>query len=169
MSHWTEIDSPIGPLLIEGDGDTVSSLQMRNQRYSRPRTSDLVRDNGRFSGIAEQMAEYFAGTRTEFGFGIEFLRGDEFQRRVWRGLLEIPYGETWSYKQLAEHVGLDASDSRAVGSANARNPIAIAVPCHRVIGADGSLTGYAGGLEKKAFLLDLEAGRPRLDGFDAAG
>jgi methylated-DNA-[protein]-cysteine S-methyltransferase len=168
MSYWTEIESPVGPLLIEGDGDTVSSIQMHGQRYSRPRRPALVRDDGRLALVARELSEYFAGERTEFGFGVAFTHGSEFQQRVWRALLEIPYGETWSYGRLAEHIGIPG-EARAVGSANARNPVAIAVPCHRVIGSDGSLTGYAGGLERKRYLLDLEAGLLRLDsGFQAA-
>ena len=100
------------------------------------------------------MAAYFAGDLTEFDVPLG-LKGTDFQRRVWDGLRQIPFGETWSYAQLAENVG-NAKACRAVGLANGRNPIGIIVPCHRVIGADGTLTGYGGGLERKAWLLEHE-------------
>jgi methylated-DNA-[protein]-cysteine S-methyltransferase len=161
MTYWTEIESPIGTLAIEGDDGVVNSIQMDGQQYGRRRRPDLVRDDARFAPIAREFEQYFAGERIEFSFWVEFTHGNEFQRKVWHTLLEIPYGETWSYKELAERAGFPG-EARAVGSANARNPVAIAVPCHRVIGADGSLTGYAGGLERKRFLLDLEAGLMQL-------
>jgi methylated-DNA-[protein]-cysteine S-methyltransferase len=101
-----------------------------------------------------QLSEYFAGTRRTFHLPLR-LQGTEFQQRVWRELTEIPYGETWSYGQLARRIG-NPNASRAVGLANGRNPISILVPCHRVIGADGSLTGYGGGLERKQWLLAHE-------------
>ena len=104
---------------------------------------------------ARQIEEYFAGTRREFRLPLD-PEGNPFQRRVWNALRKIPYGETWSYGQLAERIGRPGA-ARAVGSANARNPLPIVVPCHRVIGANGKLTGYYGGLHLKAFLLELEA------------
>jgi methylated-DNA-[protein]-cysteine S-methyltransferase len=109
-----------------------------------------------FGTAADQLAAYFAGRLTEFSLPLA-PAGTPFQRRVWAGLQEIPYGDTWSYGQLAGKVGNPAA-VRAVGLANGRNPIAVVIPCHRVIGADGSLTGYGGGLDRKRFLLDLEAG-----------
>src|SRR4029079_11873399 len=113
-----------------------------------------------FERAIEELTEYFRGERT--GFSLELAPvGSEFQRRVWSELLQIPYGETRSYGEIARALG-DPGRAREVGWANARNPIAIVVPCHRVIGSDGSLTGYAGGLERKRHLLDLESGRRTL-------
>lgn len=109
-----------------------------------------------FGDVIIQLAEYFAGRRTEFTMPLT-LRGTDFQRKVWAGLQQIPYGETWSYGQLADHLGRPTA-SRAVGLANGKNPIGVIVPCHRVVGANGSLTGYGGGLERKQFLLDFERG-----------
>ena len=106
------------------------------------------------SAAMRQLAEYFAGTRREFDLPLRF-QGTTFQTRVWRELTEIPYGQTWSYGQLAQRID-KPSASRAVGLANGRNPISILVPCHRVIGADGSLTGYGGGIERKRWLLAHE-------------
>jgi methylated-DNA-[protein]-cysteine S-methyltransferase len=103
---------------------------------------------------ARQLKEYFAGTRRKFDLRLR-MQGTDFQQRVWRTLTEIPYGETWSYGQLAKHIG-SPNASRAVGLANGRNPIAVIVPCHRVIGADGSLTGFGGGLPRKRWLLTHE-------------
>jgi methylated-DNA-[protein]-cysteine S-methyltransferase len=113
-----------------------------------------------FERAIEELNEYFRGVRSEFGVAVA-PEGNEFQRRVWDQLLRIPYGETRSYGEIARTLG-DPGLAREVGWANARNPIAIIVPCHRVIGSDGSLTGYAGGLERKRQLLDLEAGRATL-------
>ncbi len=114
-----------------------------------------MRDAGAASPVAEQLREYFAGERERFDVPLA-ARGTEFQRRVWEALRAIPYGETASYGQIARAVGRPAA-SRAVGAANGRNPISIVVPCHRVVGAGGALTGYGGGLDRKARLLDLEA------------
>ncbi len=107
--------------------------------------------------MVDQLDEYFAGERTEFDVTLR-LEGTEFQRRVWAGLLEIPYGETISYGELATRIGQPTA-SRAVGLANGRNPVGIIVPCHRVIGSTGALTGYGGGLDRKRALLDLERSR----------
>jgi methylated-DNA-[protein]-cysteine S-methyltransferase len=117
-------------------------------------------DDDVFAVLRDQLTEYFAGERRAFDLPLA-LRGTEWELRVWRALLEIPYGETRSYGEIARGV-CTVRAARAVGLANARNPIAVVVPCHRVIGADGSLTGYGGGLERKRFLLDLEAGRAPL-------
>jgi methylated-DNA-[protein]-cysteine S-methyltransferase len=106
--------------------------------------------------VRDQLGEYFAGERTDFDLRLA-ASGNAFERRVWRALEEIPYGETVSYGEVARRIGRP-DGARAVGLANGRNPISIVVPCHRVIGANGSLTGYGGGIERKRFLLDLEAG-----------
>jgi methylated-DNA-[protein]-cysteine S-methyltransferase len=114
-----------------------------------------------FADVSRQLAEYFAGRRTVFDVPLA-ISGSPFQRRVWRALQDIPYGETISYGELARRIGVPSA-SRAVGVANGHNPISVIVPCHRVIGADGSLTGYGGGLERKRVLLELEAGVQSLD------
>jgi methylated-DNA-[protein]-cysteine S-methyltransferase len=129
------------------------NLWMLNQ-VCEPDRGDWVRDDQVFPDVVDQLEGYFAGERTDFGVALDLV-GSEFQCRVWRALLAIPYGETRSYGQIAEEVGASGA-ARAVGLANGRNPVAIIVPCHRVIGANGGLTGYGGGLERKRSLLDLE-------------
>jgi methylated-DNA-[protein]-cysteine S-methyltransferase len=153
MIHYRTIDSPIGPLALAGRGRALSHLRMLNQTYE-PDRSDWVRDDQAFPDVVDQLEEYFASKRTEFDIELNLV-GSEFQRRVWQALLTIPYGETRSYGQIAEQIGA-AGAARAVGLANGHNPIAIIVPCHRVIGASGSLTGYGGGLHRKRSLLDME-------------
>jgi methylated-DNA-[protein]-cysteine S-methyltransferase len=145
------VESPIGPLLITAEDGALTRLYMSPFHLD----SGWVRDPGALAEPARQLAEYFAGERTEFEL---LLRpaGTAFQRAVWDLLLGIPYGETSTYGALALELG-DPRKVRAVGLANGRNPISIVVPCHRVIGADGSLTGYGGGLERKRHLLELEA------------
>ena len=157
MTYWTTFESPIGELFLAGDEDAVSALYMERQRHRPPRDPASIRDDARFARPIAELREYFDGSRTAFDVGVKFDRGTEFQRQVWNGLLEIPYGETWSYGELAEHIG-HPGEARAVGAANGRNPVSLIVPCHRVIGADGSLTGYGGGLDRKRWLLDLESG-----------
>ena len=143
------IDSPIGPLtLVERDGALVR-LSFGAHGPDEPATPLLAR-------AAAQLGEYFAGTRHEFDLPLA-PSGTEFQLACWRALAEIPYGETRSYGQQAARIGRP-DRARAVGAANGANPIAIILPCHRVIGADGSLVGFGGGLETKRRLLDLEAG-----------
>ena len=156
----TTVESPIGALLLVGDGEALRGLYM--QDGPRPvRVGEGWTSAGEpFDEAREQLGQYFAGERTEFDLRLE-ASGSPFQRRVWSALEEIPYGSTLSYGELARGLGPEA-DARGVGSANARNPISIIVPCHRVIGADGTLTGYGGGLERKRFLLDLEAGTPAI-------
>lgn len=129
---------------------------MVDQTYEPSRDGWEVDDNA-FPDAVEQLAEYFAGERTEFDLPLE-MEGTAFQRTVWSALREIPYGETCSYGEIARNIGSPAA-FRAVGLANGHNPISIIVPCHRVIGANGSLTGYGGGLERKRLLLDLEKSR----------
>ena len=150
--HW--IESPLGKLLLVGDGESLARLAMS------PRPNDVPEggrhDAAAFGAVEEQLRSYFAGELTEFDVPLA-PRGSEFQLRVWNALLEIPYGETASYGEIAARIGRPGM-ARAVGRANARNPIAIVCPCHRVIGGDGSLTGYAGGLDTKRALLELESG-----------
>jgi len=156
----TTVESPIGPLLLLGDEDGLRGLYMQEGR--KPvRVSDAWQTAEEpFADARAQLGEYFAGERTKFDLDLA-PEGSEFERRVWSALEDIPYGETQSYGHVAERVGAPGA-ARAVGLANGRNPISIVVPCHRVIGADGSLTGYGGGLERKRFLLEHEQGAMRL-------
>ena len=165
MIHYRTIDSPIGPLALAGRGRVLTNLRMLNQTHE-PNRKGWVPDDRAFPDVVEQLEAYFAGERTDFDLELG-LAGSEFQRRVWQALLTIPYGETRSYGQIAKQIGANGS-ARAVGLANGRNPIAIIVPCHRVIGATGSLTGYGGGLDRKRSLLELERRRlsPTLSLFD---
>jgi methylated-DNA-[protein]-cysteine S-methyltransferase len=153
MINYRTIDSPIGPLALAGRGRVLTNLRMLNQTYE-PDRADWVRDDRSFPDAVNQLDAYFAGKRTDFDLELDMV-GSEFQRRVWQALLTIPFGETRSYGQIAEQIGA-AGSARAVGLANGHNPIAIIVPCHRVIGANGSLTGYGGGLDRKRSLLEME-------------
>ena len=140
-----------------GDGESLRGLHFAAGASPAPGASA---DRAAFASVLAQLGEYFAGARRTFDVPLD-LRGSEFQRAVWAAVLEIPYGETASYGEIARRVGRPGK-ARAVGRANGSNPIAVIVPCHRVIGADGTLTGYGGGLERKRLLLDLESGRAQL-------
>jgi methylated-DNA-[protein]-cysteine S-methyltransferase len=153
---YTTIDSPIGGLLLAGDGRSLHHLAFRSGRRPTRISPIWERRDGVFDDVVDQLREYFDGRRRTFDVALE-LAGNPFEQRVWEALRGIPYGETVSYGQIAAEVGQPTA-ARAVGLANGRNPVAVIVPCHRVIGANGSLTGYGGGLERKQFLLDLEAG-----------
>lgn len=158
-TRYRQIESPIGPLTLAGDGQSLTNVCMEAQKHPPVGRELWTLDAGAFPTVADQLEAYFSGDRVDFDVRLQ-LDGTEFQKRVWSALLEIPYGETWSYGQLASHIGAPNA-SRAVGLANGRNPVAIIVPCHRVIGSNGSLTGYGGGLDRKRLLLDLErAHRP---------
>ena len=148
------IPSPVGELLLTGDGERLRGLHMQAGRRPASPLPEWRRDAAPFAAAREQLDEYFAGERIEFDLALGSA-GTAFQQRVWRALTEIPYGETASYGQIARAIGSPTA-SRAVGMANGRNPISIVVPCHRVIGAGGKLTGYAGGVERKRYLLELE-------------
>jgi methylated-DNA-[protein]-cysteine S-methyltransferase len=152
---YTCVDSPIGELLLVGDGTMLHGLVMQGGKHPVEIGPDWERDDDAFADARAQLREYFAGTRTAFDLPVH-LDGTEFQVRVWNALREIPYGTTISYGELARRVGRPTG-ARAVGAANGRNPVAVVVPCHRVIGADGSLTGFGGGMERKQLLLGLEA------------
>lgn len=147
------VDSPVGPITLAGRDGKLNHLRMVDQTYE-PSRAGWVPDDGAFPGAVEQLTAYFSGALEDFDLELD-LHGTDFQRRVWAALRTIPYGETRSYGQIALQIGAPTA-SRAVGMANGRNPIGIIVPCHRVIGASGSLTGYGGGLDRKRFLLDLE-------------
>jgi methylated-DNA-[protein]-cysteine S-methyltransferase len=156
MIRYRTIDSPIGLLTLAGRDSVLTNLRMVDQTYE-PSRAGWSHDAAGFGDAVEQLNAYFAGELTDFDIAFH-LRGTEFQQRVWTALLTIPYGETRSYGEIAEQVGAPGS-ARAVGWANGHNPIAIVVPCHRVIGANGSLTGYGGGLDRKRTLLELEKKR----------
>jgi methylated-DNA-[protein]-cysteine S-methyltransferase len=156
--HWTIYESPIGALTLVAGPRGLSDLSFPG-RLRVPSGAA----KGELPDVVEQLDAYFAGERRVFELELD-MRGTPLQKAVWRELLEIPYGETTSYGELAARVDWSGSGSdvepykraRAVGAANGRNPVSIIVPCHRVIGADGSLTGYGGGLQRKQALLDLE-------------
>ena len=147
-------DSPVGPLTLVALDGKLSGLYMNLQRHRPPEATFGEPDPTPFTEVIRQLDEYFNGQRTEFDVPMNLV-GTPFQRTVWAALREIPYGETWSYGQLAERIGRPGA-ARAVGLATGRNPIGIIVPCHRVVGASGDLTGYGGGLERKQHLLDFE-------------
>jgi methylated-DNA-[protein]-cysteine S-methyltransferase len=151
---FTRVASPIGSLLLFSRGGGLAGASMEAQTYAPSPDGAWVEDAPRFTDVRRQLDEYFVGARTAFDLDLD-PRGTPFQLRVWQALRAIPYGETVSYAELARSVGLPTG-ARAVGHANARNPHAVIVPCHRVIGADGSLTGYAGGEARKRWLLDHE-------------
>ncbi|KAB1977396.1 MULTISPECIES: methylated-DNA--[protein]-cysteine S-methyltransferase [Streptomyces] len=157
MKRHTVIDSPYDPLTLVADDDGVlCGLYVVGQRHRPPQESFGERDDTLFDEATEQLNAYFEGELKEFTVQLRLI-GTPFQRSVWDQLRRIPYGETRSYGELAEALG-NTGASRAVGLANGKNPIGIIVPCHRVIGAGGSLTGYGGGLDRKRRLLDLESG-----------
>jgi methylated-DNA-[protein]-cysteine S-methyltransferase len=150
MTLYDSIDSPIGELLLASDGNALTAVHMDGTPAPGWR-----RDPGALREPAEQLRAYFAGRLREFDLPLA-PHGTPFQQEVWGALREIPYGSTISYAELAAAVGRPHA-ARAVGAANGRNPLAVVVPCHRVIGASGALTGYGGGLGRKRLLLDLEA------------
>jgi methylated-DNA-[protein]-cysteine S-methyltransferase len=151
----TVVDSPVGPLTLVAVDGVLSGLYMNLQRHRPLQETFGPPDPTPFTEVIKQLAEYFGAQRTDFDVPITLAAGSPFQRTVWAALREIPYGETQSYGELAERIGRPGA-ARAVGLANGRNPIGIIVPCHRVVGATGSLTGYGGGLERKQYLLDFE-------------
>jgi methylated-DNA-[protein]-cysteine S-methyltransferase len=168
MLTWAVLPSPVDDLLLSAHDGSLRTIWFSPHK-TRPRPSIIeqweaaggVRDDHDpvLVETARQLGQYFRGDRQEFDLPLDLV-GSRFQREVWSALLTIPYGETWSYGQLAAAIGKGPEASRAVGLANGANPISIVVPCHRVIGADGSLVGYGGGLERKRYLLELE--RPSL-------
>ena len=163
MTRYRMVDSPIGPLTLAGEGSTLTNLRMVEQTYE-PDRADWLLDDRAFPDAVEQLDAYFAGELQEFDLPLQ-LSGTEFQRRVWNALRTIPYGETRTYGEIAQQIGSPTA-FRAVGLANGHNPIAVIVPCHRVIGANGSLTGFGGGLERKSALLELERTASSLTLFD---
>lgn len=157
MPAHVVLDSPVGPLTLVATDGALSGLYMEKQRHLPSEETFGAPgdpDTEPFATVAAQLTAYFAGDLTEFDVPLD-LHGTPFQRRVWTALQGIPYGETITYGELAAELG-KPSASRAVGLANGRNPVSVIVPCHRVVGSTGSLTGYGGGLERKRYLLDFE-------------
>lgn len=158
----TTIDSPLGPLTLVNTDSVLSGLYMDGQKHRPDRSRFGQPSESGFEQATTELAEYFSGRRSSFSVPLS-PAGNAFERSVWLLLIQIPYGCTRTYGQLAAEVGDEGAQwtlARAVGTAVGRNPIGVIIPCHRVIGADGSLTGYAGGLERKAMLLDLESPPP---------
>ncbi|MFD7528929.1 methylated-DNA--[protein]-cysteine S-methyltransferase [Streptomyces sp. NPDC059849] len=160
MTIYATVDSPLGELLLVGEettgGVALTSLSLPGQKGAAVVQDGWVRAPEAFAGVAAQLREYFAGRLTRFDIEYTDGAGTDFQRRVWSALDAVPYGETVSYGQIAERVGSAGAGVRAVGTAIGRNPLLVVRPCHRVIGSDGALRGYAGGLERKERLLRLE-------------
>lgn len=157
MPHFFKIiDSPVGKLTLVARGDKLAAVLWEVERENRVKLDDLIPDQNKFIlyETERQLAEYFAGQRMQFELDLDFA-GTDFQKKVWQALLTIPFGETRSYSDIAHQIGNEKA-VRAVGAANGKNPISIIAPCHRVIGMDGSLTGFAGGVETKRVLLKLE-------------
>jgi methylated-DNA-[protein]-cysteine S-methyltransferase len=161
MTRYARFESPLGPLLATAEGDGITHIDFVGGKYARRIEPDWVEDPNAppLRACGTQLAEYFAGTRTEFDLALA-PRGSDFQQRVWREIARVPYGETISYGELAKRAGAPGQ-ARAAGAATGRNPVGVVIPCHRIVGADGSLTGYAGGLERKRGLLELEGALQR--------
>ncbi len=156
MIYFTVYESPIQTLRLVSDGRSLIGLYMMSEKHLLTPQSDRIEDESvaPFPETKHQLTNYFAGTLTEFDLPLQ-MQGTIFQQRVWAALETIPYGITMSYGELAQQIG-QPNASRAVGLANGRNPVSIIVPCHRVIGASGKLTGYGGGIERKQWLLNHE-------------
>ena len=162
MIRYQYMDSPVEPLLLAADGHGLHLIEFHSPRHPMARLEKWVEGKNAILDMARaQLDEYFSGTRQQFDLPLA-PQGTPFQQEVWHTLATIPYGETISYAQLAQRVGKPTA-MRAVGAANGRNPLPIVLPCHRVIGADGSLTGFGGGLPTKQFLLELEGALARAD------
>lgn len=154
MMYYDYLDSPVGRLLLALDGDGLRHIAFEHGRHPTPIGAEWERGRGALHEARSQLNAYFAGRLRTFDLPLA-PQGSAFQQQVWLELLRIPYGATTSYGDIARRLG-EAGASRAVGAANGRNPLPIVVPCHRVVGADGSLTGFGGGLPVKRFLLELE-------------
>jgi methylated-DNA-[protein]-cysteine S-methyltransferase len=154
ITYRTSIDSPLGDLLALSDGDHLTGLYLPDHKGGPTPDASWQTADALFVELRNQLTEYFAGERHEFDVPLRLV-GTPFQQQVWQQLTRIPYGTTITYAELARRIGSPAA-SRAVGAANGRNPISILVPCHRVVGSSGNLTGYAGGVDKKEWLLGME-------------
>lgn len=153
--YFSYYNSPLGKIKIEEKDNYIVGIGFVMDNDIISEEINMERENGIITRCKIQLDEYFNGYRRDFDLEIKFLRGTDFQKNVWNELRKIPYGETISYKELAERIG-NPKACRAVGGANNKNPIGIIVPCHRVIGANGKMIGYAEGIDKKEFLLKLE-------------
>jgi methylated-DNA-[protein]-cysteine S-methyltransferase len=156
MTRYAKFLTPLGAVLATAEGGFVTSVNFIAAKYAPPLGKDWEEDphSSPLKNCAEQLADYFAGTRQRFDLPVA-PRGTPFQERVWREIGRVPFGQTLTYSELASRAGAPGS-ARAAGAATGRNPISIVVPCHRIVGTDGSLTGYAGGLERKRKLLEIE-------------
>jgi methylated-DNA-[protein]-cysteine S-methyltransferase len=155
MNTYTTLDSPVGELLLTGHGNVLTSVSMTGQRNApRPQPGWRL-DPGAFTDVTRQLAEYFAGERTAFELDLAPV-GTPFQHRIWQALDSVPYGTTITYGELAAQLGVPRDRVVALGAAIGANPLLIIRPCHRVIGADGTMRGYAGGVERKQWLLSHE-------------
>jgi len=154
-TYFSTLNSPVGELLLTSNGSALTAVYFEEPKYGPANTIGWVRDDARLAAVRRQLEEYFRGERTTFELALG-PAGTPFQQMVWSALVEIPFGRTASYGAIAGRIG-KPSASRAVGAANGRNPISIVVPCHRVVGSAGDLTGYGGGLDRKRWLLDHEA------------
>ncbi len=155
---YTYIPSPLGDLLVAGDGQTLHLISFPTGNKTLRHADHWQRNDGMFKEVAKQLKAYFAGKLKEFDLPLT-LDGTDFQNQVWKNLATIPYGETATYGEMAKKAGRPKA-SRAVGAANGANPLPIVLPCHRVIGSTGDLTGFGGGMDAKKFLLGLEGALP---------
>lgn len=165
MKYWHEIDSPVGPLLLAGTAQALTGVHFQSGPRPQHPAKEWRHEAAAFVRVQNQLMEYFCGARRTFELPLA-PEGTPFQLQVWRALCMIPYGETSSYGELARRLGL-LNGARAVGLANGANPLPIVVPCHRVIGSDGTLTGFGGGLDIKRSLLALEGAACVVDLFAA--
>lgn len=156
--YYTQIETPIGPFMLAGNGETLLTTSFSTGSQRRKPEAGWIEDATSLRFAIDQLEEYFGGQRTHFDLPLAIV-GTDFQKKVWRVLQTIPHGEVWSYGRVAEALGRPTA-SRAVGAANAANVLPIVVPCHRVIGADGTLAGFGGGLETKQWLLRFEGALP---------
>jgi methylated-DNA-[protein]-cysteine S-methyltransferase len=160
VTYYTTTDTPVGPMVLTAEGDALSGSYLHEGRHNPELSRDRERRDHHpvLEEAVAQLDDYFGGRRSDFDLPLQ-MDGTPFQRQVWSALRTIPYGETASYGEIAAQVGQPGA-ARAVGSANGRNPVAVIVPCHRVIAADGTLGGYGGGLPRKRWLLALEGAWP---------
>ena len=161
MTRYARFASPLGPVVAITEHDGLTHVDFVGAKYERAIADDWIHDPDApaLAACREQLAQYFAGERKTFDLPLA-PRGSEFQHRVWREIARVPYGKTITYAELAKRAGAPRQ-ARAAGAATGRNPIGVVVPCHRIVGSDGSLTGYAGGLERKRGLLELEGALQR--------
>lgn len=157
--YTTQFSSPLGDIILAATERGLCGLYFHDQRYLPQARALWQKDEAKFDRICQQLGDYFAGKNFVLDVPLDPITGTPFQHRVWRALQQIPLGQTWTYAQLAAHLG-SRKAVRAVGSAVGRNPLSLIIPCHRVIGTNGSLTGYAGGIERKRWLLAHEAAFP---------